>query len=86
MIDIEKEDENMLKSILAQFEYAYQVCESDKKGVPFKIHFYVPEVHPITGAEFHEREDYALVLKYNITCMYIALHTHLYSHIINHSL
>ena len=31
MIDIEKEDENMLKSVLAQFEYTYQVCDWDKK-------------------------------------------------------
>ena len=53
----------MLRSILAQFEYTFQVCDWDRKGVPFKVHFYVPEVHPITGAEFHEREDDAHVLK-----------------------
>ena len=75
---------DMLRSILAQFEYIYQVCDWDKKGVPFKTHFYVPEVHPITGAEFHKREDDAHVLKvqYHMythkthTCTHTHTHTH----------
>ena len=36
----------MLLSILAQLEYAYQVCTWDEKGVPFSTHMYVPEIHP----------------------------------------
>lgn len=51
---------DMLRSILAQFEYSYQVCLWDSKGVPFRVHMYVPEIHPITGKEFHEREDFDL--------------------------
>lgn len=66
----------MLRSILVQFEYTFQVCDWDRKGVPFKVpfkvHFYVPEVHPISGAEFHEREDDAHVLK---------VHYHMYMYI-----
>ena len=42
------------------------------EGVQFKKHFYVPEVHPLTRVEFHEREDDAQVLKvgnlYVLTC------------------
>lgn len=53
----------MLRSILAQLEYRYQVCEWDNAGVPFRTYLYVPEKHPITGSEFHEREDFAHVLK-----------------------
>ncbi len=50
----------------AQFEYCYQVCLWDSQGVPFRTHMYVPEIHPITGREFHEREDFAHMLKVNI--------------------
>ena len=52
-----------LRSIIAQLDYSYQVCDYDKKGVPFCTYMYVPEVHPITGNEYHEREDDAHVLK-----------------------
>lgn len=52
-----------LRSILAQLEYQYQVNYWESKGVPFKSHLYVPEIHPVTGMEFCEREDEAHVLK-----------------------
>ena len=65
----------MLRSILAQFECTFQVCDWDRKGVPFEVHFYVPEVHPITGAEFHEREDDAHVFK-------VHYHTYMYMYYI----
>lgn len=52
-----------LRSILAQMEYAYQVCAWDNKGVPFRRHIYVPECHPVTGKVFHKREDEAHVFK-----------------------
>ena len=45
------------RSVLAQLEYRYQVNDWHSKGIPFKDHLYVPEVHPLTGAEFCERED-----------------------------
>ncbi|XP_064390678.1 uncharacterized protein LOC135338466 [Halichondria panicea] len=52
-----------LRSIMSQLEYTYQICTWDDQGVPFKTHFYVPEVHPTTKSEFHEREDDAHILK-----------------------
>ena len=33
------------------------------KGVPFRSHLHVPEVHPLTGMMFCEREDEGHVLK-----------------------
>ena len=55
----------MLRSILAQLEYRYQVCRWDSIGVPFRTYLYVPEIHPVTKSEFHEHEDFAHVLKVN---------------------
>ena len=52
-----------LRSILAQAEYAYRIHEWDAKGVPFRLHAYVPECDPITIEDFHEREDHAHLLK-----------------------
>ena len=54
---------DMLRSILAQLEYRRQVCTWDEKGVPFRMYMYVPEVHKVTNSAFHEREDFAHVLK-----------------------
>lgn len=59
----EEDEEDILRSILAQLEYRYQICTWDASGVPFRTYLYVPETHPITGCEFHEREDFAHVLK-----------------------
>ena len=63
MLGKDEDEESMLRSILAQLEYRYQVCKWDTSGVPFRTYLYVPETHPITKAEFHEREDFAHVLK-----------------------
>ena len=60
----EKKEEK-LKSILAQLEFAYRVRSWDEKGVPFRTFMYVPEVHPVTGTLFHEREDDGHVPKVN---------------------
>ena len=46
-----------LRSILAQLHYTYHVWEWNRQGVPFCTHAYVPETDPITGEEFHEREE-----------------------------
>ena len=54
---VKEEKIDMLRAILAQFEYQYQVRLWDSKGVPFRTYMYVPEIHPITGEEFHERDD-----------------------------
>lgn len=55
-----------LRSILSQLKYAYKICIWEDDGVAFKTHFYVPEVHPATKAEFHECEDDAHILKVSI--------------------
>jgi len=52
-----------LRSILAQLEYKHQIDLWHSKGIPFKDHLYVPEVHPITGLQFYEQEDEAHILK-----------------------
>lgn len=62
-LGVEEDEEDMLRSILAQLEYRYQICKWDESGVPFRTHLYVPETYPITGCKFHEREDFAHVLK-----------------------
>ena len=56
-------DREMLCSVLAQLEYRYQVLEWEAKGVPFRTHAYVPEIHPLTNTVFHEREDEGHVFK-----------------------
>lgn len=58
----------MLRSILAQFEYKYQILLWESRGVPFRTYMYVPETHPITGKEYHEREDFAHLLKVTSKC------------------
>lgn len=52
-----------LRSIVAQFELRHCLQQWEEKGVPFRTHLYVPEVHPVTGEAFCEREDEAHVLK-----------------------
>ena len=45
-----------LRSIIAQMLYTYMIQNWDQQGVPFCKHLYVPDIHPITQAQFHERE------------------------------
>ena len=52
-----------LRSTLAQAQYAYRICEWDAKGVPFRLHAYVPECDPVMKEDFHEREDHGHLLK-----------------------
>ena len=54
-----------VRSILAQMEYTFQINSWTVQGIPFDRYIYVPEVHPITGKEFHEHEDEGHVLKVN---------------------
>ena len=51
---------NYCKMALAQTHY---MRKYDSEGVPFRARCYVPEVDPITGRVFHEREDHAHLLK-----------------------
>jgi hypothetical protein len=54
---------DMMRSILAQLEYKYEICRYDRLGIPFRQHVYVPETHAVTSHTYHEREDEAHVLK-----------------------
>ena len=75
----EKEDqEGMLRSILAQLEFSYQICKWDDAGTPFRTYMYVPEKHPLTGSEFHEREDFAHVLKVHMCTSQIGFGSYMY--------
>lgn len=60
-----------LRSVHAQLEYTQQVLYYQSIGVPFRTFMYVPETNPITGVEFHEREDDAHILKvkHALTCL-----------------
>ena len=58
-----------LRSIMAQLEYKHQIDLFSSKGIPFKEHMYVPEVHPITQVGFCEREGEAHILKVCINIM-----------------
>ena len=52
-----------MRSILAQLDFTYQIHQLESEGVPFQVHLYVPEIHPITGLPFCEHEDEAHVFK-----------------------
>ena len=60
-----------LRSILAQFEYRQTVRTWNERGVPFCRYMYVPEIHPVLGTEFHEREDEGHVFKVSIYCAWV---------------
>lgn len=59
-----------LRSILAQFEYGFQIDHWESEGVPFRNHLHVPEDHPLTGYMFCEREDEGHVFK--VRCMLLS--------------
>lgn len=59
-------DENTvdkLRSILAQLDFTYQICQLDSGGIPFRTHMHVPEIHPVTHMPFCEHEDETHVFK-----------------------
>ena len=63
---------DMMRSILAQLEFKYQILEWERKGVPFSQHLYVPEIHPVTKQVYFEMEDEPHVLKVCVClCVYM---------------
>ena len=54
-----------LRSIIAQLLYHYEILTLEAKGHNFRTYAYIPEVDPISGVPFHEREDHNHVLKVN---------------------
>ena len=53
----------MMRSILAQLDYSYQILQLEQQGVNFRVHLHVPEIHSLTHTTFCEREDEAHVFK-----------------------
>jgi len=56
-------DETKAEKLRSILEYAHYVNLFHSKGANFKDHLYVPEIHPITGVEFCEREDEGHIFK-----------------------
>ena len=54
----------MLRSVLAQLDYTYQINHWDSLGVPFKTHLHVPERHPDTSSIFVKGKMKAMCLRY----------------------
>lgn len=52
-----------LRSLVATYRYRHRVEELKAQGVDFTTYLYVPEVDPLTGDYFHEREDHCHILK-----------------------
>ncbi len=53
----EEDTADKLRSILAQFEFTAKIKKFVADGVPFDNHLHIPEVHPLTGILFCQRED-----------------------------
>ena len=70
---------DMLKSILAQFEYTARVKQYVCEGVPFNVHLHVPEIHQSTGSVLCQREDEGHLFKVNFSCIV----GHMYSSSVN---
>ena len=54
-------------------EFSYQVNHWTERGVPFKTHLYVPEIHPAMQTQFHEREDEGHVFKVRLKFLEVLL-------------
>lgn len=62
---------DMMRSILAQLEFKYQILEWEKKGVPFRQYIYVPEIHPVSKQVYCDMGDEAHVLKVCVCTFYL---------------
>ena len=65
--------ETKIDKVRSILEYTFQINSWTVQGIPFDRYIYVPEVHPITGKEFHEHEDeghvnYAINLLNDLFC------------------
>ena len=52
----------MKRECCVQFSHKWNTATRfANAGIPFRTYMYVPGRYPITGSEFHEREDFAHV-------------------------
>ena len=52
-----------LRSLVATYCYRHRIVELASDGVDLHTYLYVPEMDPITGDYYHEREDHCHILK-----------------------
>ena len=65
----EEDEADMLRSILAQFEYSLRVKQHCSDGVPFDKYLHIPETHKLTGTVVCQREDEGHLFKvYSSSC------------------
>ena len=62
-VDTQENLTDKLKSLVATYRYRHRVAELKHQGVDFSTYLYIPEVNPVTGEVFHEREDHCHILK-----------------------
>ena len=62
-VDTPESFTDKLKSLVATYRYRHCVEELKEQGVDFSTYLYIPEVHPVTGDIYHEREDHCHILK-----------------------
>ena len=52
-----------LRSVVATYRFRHRILELKTQGVDFSGYLYIPEMDPITGDHFHEREVHCHILK-----------------------
>ena len=62
-VDTPENFTDKLKSLVATYRFRHCVKELKQQGVDFSTYLYIPEVDPITGDVYHEREDHCHILK-----------------------
>lgn len=72
VIGKEETETDMLRSILAQFEYTSKVKQYCADGVAFDKHLHIPEVHKLSGNVVCQREDEGHIFKVK-TCLFTFL-------------
>ena len=72
---LEETDIDRLRSIVAQMDFQYRVRQYDNRGIEFRTYLHAPEIHPVSGSVFLEREE-GHVLK---VCIHVHVHTHCFT-------
>ena len=62
-VDTRENFTDKLKSLVATYRFRHRVEELKGQGVDFSTYLYIPEVDPVTGDVYHEREDHCHILK-----------------------
>lgn len=62
-VDTPENFTDKLKSLVATYRFRHRVEELKGQGVDFSTYLYIPEIDPVTGDVYHEREDHCHILK-----------------------